>query len=164
MAESAAADASGAAAVQASKARSQLTEAQAAPEDKRVRFVAGKSFVQKGQVQAADGTLIDLWVDTALDEGMTPRPVAFASAEYFALAEEVQVARWLSLSPALVLVIDGAAVQIVPDDAGVTASPVQPASQPMPQTGTAAETAAETAAAAETPFFWQRLFDRILVR
>ncbi|MBI3960623.1 MAG: VWA domain-containing protein [Chloroflexi bacterium] len=152
IAESAAAEAAGEAAVQASQARSQLSEAEAAPEDSRVRFVAGKSFVQKGDVQAADGTLYSLWVDTALDTGMTPRRVAFGSAEYFALAADAQVAQWLSLSPALVLVIDGQPVQIVLDGAGDPVPAVQSTPEPAPQEGS------------PSPSFWQRLLDLLLGR
>lgn len=142
IAESAAADASGLFAVQASKTRSQLREAESVPENEQVRYVAGKSFVQRGQVQPADGTLYPVWVDTALTAEMTPRQLSFGSAEYFALAADAQVAQWLAVSPALVVVIDGEAVQIVMDGA------VDPASA-------ASAEPSETA----TPSFWQRLWD-----
>ena len=145
------ADASGMAAVEASKARSQLSEAAAAPQDSRVRFVAGKSFAQQGEAQAADGTRYPFWVDTALDAGMTPRQVVFGSADYFALAADERVAQWLSLSPALVLVIDGQAVQIVLDGA----------SDPVPAATPATPVAPVESAA---PSFWQRLLDRLLGR
>jgi hypothetical protein len=43
---------------------------------------------------------------------MPTRTVAFGSAEYFALAADSQVAQWLSLSPEMMLVLDGAAVRV----------------------------------------------------
>ena len=145
------ADASGMAAVEASKARSQLSEAAAAPQDSRVRFVAGKSFAQQGEAQAADGTRYPFWVDTALDAGMTPRQVVFGSADYFALAADERVAQWLSISPALVLVIDGEAVQIVLDGASDPVPAATPVSPVAPVETT-------------TPSFWQRMLDLLLGR
>lgn len=137
---------SGEAAVQASKVRSGLSEAETAPQNDRVRYAGGKSFAQKGEVQAADGTAYPLWVDTALTVEMTPRPVSFGSDEYFALASNPQVAQWLAVSPALVVVIDGEAVQILLDNGG----------EPAPDaTAVPTATPAETA----TPSFWQRLWD-----
>ncbi len=158
IAESAAADASGAFAVQASKTRSQLSEAETAPEDERVRYVAGKSFVQVGQVQAADDSLYPLWVDTALTGEMTPRPIPFGSAAYFALAGDARVAQWLSLSPTLVVVIDGEAVQIVLDGAGDPIPPVD-FDRLNPAEPVAPAKPVETA-----PSFWQRLLDALLGR
>ncbi len=151
IAQMADAAASGEAAVQASKVRSGLSEAETAPENDRVRFVAGKSFAQKGEIQAADGTLYPLWVDTALTGEMTPRSISFGSDEYFALASDARTAQWLAISPALVLVIDGEAVQIVLDGA----------SDPAPA-GSAVPTVAPVESA--TPSFWQRLLDTILGR
>ncbi len=148
IAESAAAAPSGEAAVQASKVRSGLSEAETAPQNDRVRYAAGKSFAQKGEVQAADGSLHLLWVDTALTAEMTPRPISFGSAEYFALAADDRVAQWLAVSPALVVVIDGEAVQIVLDNP----------SEPAPD-ATAAPTATPVETA--TPSFWQRLWDAL---
>ncbi|MFZ1753558.1 MAG: VIT domain-containing protein [Caldilineaceae bacterium] len=167
IAESATADASGAQAVQASKARAQLTEAESVPENGRMRFVAGKSFVWKGQVQTADGSLYPLWVDTALEANSTPRTVVFGSAEYFALAADPQVAQWLSLSPALVVVIDGEVVQIVLSGTDEPAASESPATA-IPATATPAPTAvpAPSLAPAEAPApsAWQRLWDAILGR
>lgn len=139
---------SGEAAVQASKVRSGLSQAETVPQNDRVRYAAGKSFAQKGEVQAADGSLHPLWVDTSLTAEMRPRPVSFSSAEYFALAADEQVAQWLALSPALVVVIDGEAVQIVLDNA----------SEPAPD-AVAAPTA--TPAETATPSFLQRLWDAL---
>lgn len=148
IAESAAAAPSGEAAVQASKVRSGLSEAETAPQNDRVRYAAGKSFAQKGEVQAADGTRHPLWVDMALTAEMTPRPISFGSAEYFALASNPQAAQWLAVSPALVVVIDGEAVQIVLDNADDPAPDATAAPTPGPdETG--------------TPSFWQRLWDAL---
>jgi len=150
LAQSAAAEASGQQAVEASKVRTELSEADAAPENAQVRFVGGKSFVQQGQMQAADGALYPLWVDTAFDPSMTPRRIAFGSADYFALAADERVAQWLSISPALVLVIEGQAVQIIVLDGGSTPTPVAtpaPSVEPV-ETG--------------EPSFWQRLLDLLL--
>ncbi len=148
------AESSGRAAVQASQARTQLNDAEAAPEDRRVRYVAGKSFVRQGNVQAADGTLVELWVDTALDESMTPRPIVFASPAYFVLAGDRQVAEWLSVSPALVLVIDGDAVQIVLDGGDDSSQPAQPA-DPGPEPASAQDGSQGS--------IWQRLLDLLHV-
>ncbi len=139
----------GEAAVEASKVRSGLSQAEAAPENDRVRYVAGKSFAQKGEVQAADGTLYPLWVDTALTGEMTPRQIPFGSDEYFALAADAQVAQWLAVSPALVVVIDGEAVQIVLDGSGDSLPTATPGTSGVP-------------AEADTPSVWQRLWDALL--
>lgn len=147
IAESATADAIGMRAVEASKARTALAEAEAAPESAQMRFVASKSFVSKGEVQAADGAIYTLWVDTALDDAMTPRPLVFGGEEYFALAQDRQVAQWLSLSPALVVVIDGEAVQVVPGEVDGTAAS-DPSSVAQP----------------DTRSLWQRIWDRLLGR
>lgn len=155
IAESAAADASGVQAVEASKARTELAEAEAPPESGQVRYVAGKSFVRKGEVQAADGSDYALWVDATLDEGMTPRPLVFGSEEYFALAQDPQVARWLALSPALVLVIDGKALQIVPGDEAAPSQP-RPAATPAPEVSPVEQPHSRS--------FWQRLWDTLLGR
>lgn len=90
-----------------------------------MRFVGGKSFVQQGQMQAADGALYPLWVDR-VRSSMTPLRVAFGSPDYFVLAADERVAQWLSISPALVLVIDGQAVQIVLDGDGESAPVATP--------------------------------------
>ena len=131
--------------------RTELSEAESAPQNDRVRYAAGKSFAQKGEVQTADGVGYPLWVDTALTAEMTPRPVSFGSDEYFALTSDARVAQWLALSPALVVVIGGEAVQIVLDsgsEPAATATPVAPV-EPV-----------ETTA----PSFWQRLWDALLGR
>ena len=146
--QSASADAFGETAVKASQARSQLSEAQAPPQDERVRYLAGKSFVQKGNAQAPDGALYPLWIDTALAEGMPSRRVVFGSADYFALAQDERAAQWLSLSPALVVVIDGEAVQVVLEGSEQPA----PAEEPSPVDSPT------------VPSFWQRLLDLLLGR
>lgn len=149
LAQSAAAPASGEEAVQASKARMDMSEAEVASADSRVRYMGGKSFVQQGYAQTADGAVYPLWVDTTLDAGMTPRRIVFGSAAYFDLAADARVAQWLSISPALVLVIDGQPVQIVlngDSDLSPVATPA-PSVEPV-ETG--------------DPSFWQRLLDLLL--
>ncbi len=103
----------GAAAVAASQARQALTQAeQAQPSPEGIRYVAGKSFVQRGMVEGADGVLLPLWVDTSYQEEMPLETVAFGSDAYFQLAARRNVGEWLSVSPELILVVDGKALRI----------------------------------------------------
>ena len=103
----------GADAVAASQARQALAQAeQAQPGPQGLRFVAGKSFVQQGLVEGADGALLPLWVDTAYREEMPLETVPFGSEAYFKLAARREVAEWLSVSPELILVVEGKALRI----------------------------------------------------
>ncbi|CAN5767700.1 hypothetical protein BH10CHL1_BH10CHL1_07740 [soil metagenome] len=102
----AAAPASGAAAVAASEARTQLENATNVQENQAVRYVSGKTFTQQGPVVTKDGQTVDLWVDTLYKEEMQVEKVVFGSERYFALAKQPQMARWLAISPELVIVID----------------------------------------------------------
>ncbi len=102
----AAAPASGAAAVAASEARTQLENATNVQENQAVRFVNGKTFTQQGAVTTKDGRTLDLWVDTLYQEQMQIEKVVFGSERYFALAKQPQMAPWLAISPELLIVID----------------------------------------------------------
>ncbi len=113
MSNVAAAPASGENAVADSEARASLETAKTVTEQNQVRFVGGKTFVQRGWVEGADGAAIELWVDTAYEADSEPEIVAFGSEDYFNLAADDTVAQWLSVSPELILVLeDGSAVRI----------------------------------------------------
>jgi hypothetical protein len=75
-----------------------------------VRYVEGKAFTQRGWVEGADGVAIPFWVDTAWDEEVEPERVLFASEEYFDLLQDERVARWLSLSSEMLVVLDDGTV------------------------------------------------------
>jgi hypothetical protein len=64
-------------------------------------------------VESADGSAVPFWVDAAYDEDTDTESVLFGSDHYFALAADDTVARWLSLSPEMILVLeDGSAVRV----------------------------------------------------
>lgn len=113
--EAAAAAPSGEAAVAASVARSELKNAtsvlHSVTQDEAVRYVAGRSFQR--QVVDNNGQPIDFWVDTAYREGMEVTTVRFGSDDYFALLDEPNMAEWLSVGPAVVIVTgDNTALRI----------------------------------------------------
>lgn len=106
LSSAAAAPASGEAAVAASEARASLETAQTVVEQQQVRFVGGKTFVQRGWVEGAEGEPVALWVDTAYTAESEPEVVPFGSDRYFELAQDDTVAQWLSVSPEMILVLD----------------------------------------------------------
>ena len=106
MESAAAAPAAGAAAVMASEARASLERAQTVAEQSQVRFVGGKTFVQRGWVEGAAGRAVPLWVDTAYREEVDVELVAFGSDRFFELAQDDQAAQWLSVSSELILVLE----------------------------------------------------------
>jgi len=106
IAADAAAPASGAAAVNASEARTQLETADNLQAQQAARYVNGKTFAPQGWVKAADGTQVQLWVDTQYTEKMKLETVTFGSERYFALSKQPQMAAWLAVSSELVLVVD----------------------------------------------------------
>lgn len=117
MAGVAAAPASGEAAVAGALARKELQEAQTVAQQEEIRFVGGKSFVQRGWVTGADGSQTPLWVDTLYEDSMQTETVPFLSERYFELADDDATAKWLSVSPELVLVLaDGSAVRVTSAD------------------------------------------------
>ncbi len=112
VADSAAEAPAGMAAVESSIVRSQLEEATAVGENQGVRYVAGNSFTQQGSIVTAAGETVPFWVDTLYDASATPRSVIFGSDAYFALVADPTVAQWLSLSPEMVVIVDGEALRI----------------------------------------------------
>jgi Ca-activated chloride channel family protein len=109
----AAAPASGEAAVAASIERSAMQEATTTEEYEPVRYVEGKTFVRRGQIAGEDGAPIEFWVDTLYTANMSLEVVPFAGDRYFALAQDARWAKWLSVSPELIVVTDdGTAVRI----------------------------------------------------
>ena len=74
-----------------------------------VRFINGRTFVERTVVQSGGGEEVDkrgltLWVDTLYNSDMQLETIAFGSDCYFALAQEPQVAEWLALSSDLIIV------------------------------------------------------------
>ena len=71
-----------------------------------MRYVEGKAFFLRG----------DVWVDGTYDEKKSPKPVTikFASPEYFALAKDKNVAKWLSVGDKVIIVLPNKVVQIEP--------------------------------------------------
>lgn len=104
---------SGAEAVVAAEGRAELAQASTVTERAEVRFIEGKTFARQGYVAGADGQALELWVDAAYQEGMTTETVRFASDRYFDLAQDARVARWLALSPEMIIVLgDGSALRV----------------------------------------------------
>jgi Ca-activated chloride channel family protein len=103
---------SGSAAVAAAEERAQLVQASAVQEHSEIRFVEGKTFVRQGFVTGAGGETLELWVDGEYSEGMTVETVPFASERYFDLVQDERMARWLALSPEMIIVVDGAALRV----------------------------------------------------
>ncbi len=100
----ASAPASGAEAVAASEKRMALQTAVIVEARPEVRFVGGKTFVQQGVVTTLDGQSLALWVDTSFAANMQIETVLFGSERYFALAQQPTMARWLAISPELIVV------------------------------------------------------------
>jgi Ca-activated chloride channel family protein len=113
-ADMAAALAAGEAAVAASQARSELQQAETvrAPSGE-LRYIAGRTFLLRSHLAAADGAPLDLWVDATYDETMALTTIQFGSDAYFALLDDPDLAQWLALSPELIVVTDaGEALRI----------------------------------------------------
>lgn len=125
--EAAEAPASGEKAVFLSAARQEMEQAETVDEQQGVRYVAGKTFVQQGTMTGPDGASYPFWVDTLYAEGMAQETVIFGSDAYFDLAAQADVARWLSISPELLVVHDGKALHITLE-ADSQGAPVEPAS------------------------------------
>lgn len=109
--ESASADASGADAVAAAEERNQLANATSVRQQENVRYVAGKTFVQRGWVESSDGGAVPFWVDTAWDGSSEPELITFGSEAYFALLGDPQqpemLHEWLAVATDMVIVLDG---------------------------------------------------------
>ena len=97
---------SGAEAVRAAKESRALKDDGKVAEAQNARYVEGKTFFLRGEV----------WVDSAYDQQKAPKPVIikFASPDYFALAKEKTVAKWLSVGEKVLLVLPGRVIQIEP--------------------------------------------------
>ncbi|HEY0076370.1 MAG TPA: VIT domain-containing protein [Abditibacteriaceae bacterium] len=95
---------SGVEAVRAAKESKALKDDGKVTNDQNVRYVEGKSFFLRG----------DVWVDSAYDAQKSPKPVTikFASPDYFALAKDKSIAKWLSVGDKVLLVLPNKVVQI----------------------------------------------------
>ncbi len=97
---------SGPVAVRASQESKKLKDDAKVADDDKVRYVEGKAFFLRG----------DVWVDGTYDEKKSPKPatIKFASAEYFALAKDKNIAKWLSVGDKVIIVLPNKVVQIEP--------------------------------------------------
>ena len=108
----AAAPAAGESAVAAAEARSSLESAQTVTQEEQVRYLEGKTFVRRGWVEDGTGKAVPFWVDTSVAEDVTPEVVEFGSERYFELVQDETVARWLALSPEMIVVVEGKTLRI----------------------------------------------------
>jgi Ca-activated chloride channel family protein len=94
------------AARQGALAGAESAEALPSEAAQRVRVVGARTFVYQ------DG----IWTDTTFDpETMQTGKVTFLSADYFALARaRTDLASAFALGPAVIVVVDGAAIEVVP--------------------------------------------------
>jgi len=99
-------ESSGETAVKMSEEIGVLNSATVVEADTTVNYVAGKSFVNQGQIEDRQKNRLTLWVDLLYNERMQVETVQFGSACYFALLEEPGLAAWLALSPELIIVRD----------------------------------------------------------
>ena len=115
-AQAASAAPTGAAAVQASVARTSLESATTVTQNEAVRYAGGRTFQRQVKAVDAAGQPIELWVDTEYREGMDVTEVPFGSDAYFALLDEPGMAEWLSVGPLVVIVTgENAAVRVTPE-------------------------------------------------
>lgn len=100
----------GQSAVAASEQLDQLANAAVVESTQNVRFINGRTFVERMVEEAAgegvDNRGLTLWVDTLYNSAMQLETIAFGSDCYFALAQDPQVAEWLALSLDLIIVRD----------------------------------------------------------
>jgi Ca-activated chloride channel family protein len=99
--------ASGRMAVEAAKSTQKMRQANQVQSDADdMRTIAGKSFVLRNGV----------WTDRTYDAVKSPKPVTvkFASDEYFALARDAEVAKWLSAGARVIVVLRDRIIEIVP--------------------------------------------------
>ncbi|MBX3012139.1 MAG: VWA domain-containing protein [Caldilineaceae bacterium] len=117
-------------AVAASEQLNQLANAAVVAETQTMRFIQGRTFVQRqipaGAAQPGpEQPGLTLWVDTLYTEAMQLEVVAFGSDCYFTLANHPQVAAWLALSPDLILVRDATTALRITTSIPTTATTAQ---------------------------------------
>jgi Ca-activated chloride channel family protein len=102
--------ASGEQAVKASQATKQYRTADtlsaSLPQSATMRTIEGKTFELKNGV----------WTDADFDAQKAPRiqTIKFASPEYFTLANDARIAKWLSVGEKVILVLGDKTIQVVP--------------------------------------------------
>ena len=104
-------EAVGQSAVAASEQLDQLANAAVVESTQNVRFINGRTFVERTVVEPIGAEEVDkrgltLWVDTLYNSDMQLDTIAFGSDCYFVLAQDPQVAEWLALAPDLIIVRD----------------------------------------------------------
>lgn len=112
--------ASGQDAVEATQARQALQSAERIDEQEGVRYIAGKTFQQQGYVDTPAGGRLPFWVDTGYTEDLPMETIAFGSDAYFELTAQPEMAKWLSLSPEMIIVTDGKALRITTQEGVAT--------------------------------------------
>lgn len=140
-----AAPASGATAVQDSRAREALRSADVAASGEAasgLRTALDKAFAYQA----------GLWVDTAYRTDQPKRELAFGSDDYFALlAEHPEWAGYLAVSPNLIVVLDGVAYVVTDSGAAMADLAPTPAALISPGTVTAVAPVALETAPTPTP-------------
>lgn len=96
----------GESAVAASEQLNELATASVIQEAPEMRFVNGRTFLQRTVAEGANKVGLTLWVDTLYTEDMVLETIEFGSDCYFALAKEPQVAAWLALAPDIIVARD----------------------------------------------------------
>lgn len=147
--EAAAMPASGEAAVAASQVQNQMQIATTVENREAAQFVSGKTFVQQGWVSGPDGTSLPFWVDTAYKKEMRLLWVEFGSDNYFALAQQPNMAEWLAVGHEIVIVVsDTEAIRVTTDAKAMN----QPGNEPLSPlaTPTAGDDAPSTSAGEDT--------------
>jgi len=133
-----AAPASGQEAVEKAAGQGAMSQAEVAPSasqasGQRVRIVGSRTFVLNGGV----------WVDTSYDpQVMKPTPVVFLSQDYFRLSQSrPEVAAALALGERVIVVVDGAAYEVVAAGEPAGAAPLVLPATTVPQPAVSAATA-----------------------
>lgn len=93
-------------AVAASEQLNELATASVIQKVQEIRFISGRTFLQRTVTEGVNKAELTLWVDTLYTEDMALETIEFGSDCYFALAKEPQVATWLALSPDIIIVRD----------------------------------------------------------
>jgi Ca-activated chloride channel family protein len=95
---------SGQSAVAASQATGQLRRAEQVKSTADVRVIEGKTFEMKEGI----------WTDAAYDPKKMSlvKTIVFGSNQYFDLARDPKVAKWLSVGEKVLLVVDGKAIRV----------------------------------------------------
>ncbi|MFN8440357.1 MAG: VIT domain-containing protein [Caldilineaceae bacterium] len=157
----AAAAPSGEAAVVASAERGALQEATVAESgpQQNLRYAAGHTFTYQGMVQGANQEQVMRWVDTTFEPTMQVEEVAFASARYFELAQQPDLAQIFAISPEVVVVTGANSAIHVNANSVLETQSVSPLPTPSPtQLPSATATPTPTSTSDSEKGWWESLW------